>query len=144
MSFGFAIGDFISVGELTWTLYRKCYLVARGAPQEFQDLLREIAMLSSAVMLLQKEVQNPQSILVRSGGDRVRMVYETMGRLEGTLKELEKFADRYGKLVDVAVSKRKQWWYKFKWSIEVPDLDSLRNKVPTRQATLGEVRANES
>lgn len=33
MSFGFGIGDFVAVGNLTWTVYRSC----KGLTEEFQD-----------------------------------------------------------------------------------------------------------
>ncbi|KAF8536972.1 hypothetical protein BDD12DRAFT_982467 [Trichophaea hybrida] len=129
MSFGFAVGDFIAVGQLAWTLYHQCYLVARGAPQEFQHLLGEVTMLSQAIQLLQKEVENPQSTLVRAGEVRVRMVNEMIRRVGVTLRELERYAKRYEKLGDTSQPKRKQIWHKFRWSKDAPDLDSMRNKL---------------
>lgn len=127
MAFGFAVGDFIAVGNLVWTLYRDCYAVARGAPQEFQQLLGEISTLSNSLKMLQEEVTNPDSILVRAGEDRVRMVNEMVSRINITLKELQKVAKKYKVLRDG--SKRKRIWEKFKWSVEFTSIDSLRNKV---------------
>lgn len=130
MSFGFGVGDFLAVSQLAWNLYRYCYVVARGAPQEFQLLLQEITTLSQSIKLLELEAQNPNSTLVRSGEDRIRMVKEMMSRVEVTLKELEKHAKKYEKLGESSRSKvRKQLWVKFKWSIDASDLDALRNKV---------------
>jgi len=129
MSFGYAVGDFIAVGHLAWTLYRQCYLVARGAPQEFQHLLEQITMLSQAIKFLQEEVNNPQSTLVRAGDDRVQLVNQVMGRVKETLKELEKCANRYEKLGDTSQPKVKQMWRRVKWSTDAADLDALRNKV---------------
>ncbi|KAF8244856.1 hypothetical protein K440DRAFT_557690 [Wilcoxina mikolae CBS 423.85] len=129
MSFCFAIGGFIAVGQLAWTLYHQCYLVARRASQEFQHLLGEISMLSQAIQLLQKEAENPQSTLVRAGEGRARMVNEMMRRVEVTLKELEKYVKRYEKLGDTSQPKGKQIWHKFRWSKDAPDLDFMRNKV---------------
>lgn len=45
MAFGFGVGDFIAAGELTWRLYRDCFLIARGAPQEFRMLVDELKTL---------------------------------------------------------------------------------------------------
>lgn len=129
MSFGFGVGDFLAVSELAWNLYRYCYVVARGAPQDFQLLLQEITALSQSITLLQEEAKDPNSTLMRSGEDRVRMVREMMARVEVTLRELEKHAKKYAKLGDTTRAKRKQVWDKFKWSVDASSLDGLRNKV---------------
>lgn len=129
MSFGFSVGDFLAVTELAWNLYRNCYVVARGAPEEFQHLVREIATLSQSIQFLQEEASNPNSTLVRSGEDRIRMVREMISRVEVTLKELDIQAKKYAKLGDTSRAKRKQIWDKFKWSVDASSLDSLRNKV---------------
>lgn len=129
MSFGFGVGDFIAVADLAWNLYRYCYIVARGAPEDFQSLLHEITVLSQSIKLLQEEAKDPNSILVRSGQDRVTMVREMIIRVEATLRELQTHAEKYAKLGDVKRAKRKQFWDKFKWSVDASSLDSLRNKV---------------
>ena len=64
MSFGFSVGDFLAVAELAWTLYHKCYKVARGAPEEFRLLLGEISNLSNSLRILNDEVHDPDSVLV--------------------------------------------------------------------------------
>ena len=70
MSFGFSATDFVQVGQLAWTLYRECYKVARGAPQEFQLLVGEISTLSNSLTILQEEVKDPESTIVQAGEDR--------------------------------------------------------------------------
>ncbi|KAI9772340.1 MAG: hypothetical protein M1840_001089 [Geoglossum simile] len=127
MSYGFAVGDFVATGQLAWALYRDCYTVARGAPQEFQLLLGEITALSGSLKILQEEVDNPDSILRRSGEDRVRMVNEMVSRVNVTLRELQKVATKYTILGNG--SKGKRIWQKLKWSVEFSSIDSLRNKL---------------
>jgi hypothetical protein len=127
MSFGFAAGDFLAAGQLAWTLYRDCYMVSRGAPQEFQLLLKEIQTLSGSLNILQDEVKDPDSILVQAGEDRVRTVNEMVSGVNTTLKELQKLANKY-KLLE-SDSKRKRIWAKLSWSAEYSSIDSLRNKV---------------
>lgn len=129
MSFGLAIGDFLAVGNLAWTLYRQCYLVAKGAPEEFRLLVSELSLLSTSVRMLQEEVQNPESTLVRAGEDRVRMMNEMLKRVEKTLLELEEFSKKYAKILDTSRSKARQRWDKFRWSIDAAEIDVLRNKV---------------
>jgi len=129
MSFGFGVGDFLAASQLAFTLYHQCYLVARGAPQEFQSLVAELSTLSSSLQILQNEVADKDSVLVRSGEDRLRMMKEMISRVEGTLKQLEKFSEKYAKLLNPGRSKAKKAWDRVKWSTEVADIDALRNKV---------------
>jgi len=128
MSFGFAVGDFIAVGQLAFTLYRDCFMVAKGAPHEFQALKGELSNLHNTLKILEEEVKNPQSILIEAGEDRVRMVKEMVSGINVTLKQLEKVAAKYGILGDG--SKGRKIWAKFKWSVDFSSVDSLRNKVP--------------
>lgn len=137
MSFGFRAGDFLAVAELAWTLYRYCCVVAGGAPEDFQLLLHEITVLSQSIKLLQEEAKDPTSTLVRSGEDRVRMVKEMVIRVEVTLRELKTHAEKYAKLGDEKRGKRKQFWEKFKWSVDASSLDSLRNKVTHTEGHFG-------
>ncbi|KAH0558859.1 hypothetical protein GP486_004507 [Trichoglossum hirsutum] len=114
MSFGFANREFIAAGELAWKLYRDCYTIARGAPQEFQLLLGEISTLSNSLKILQEEVSDPGSTLVQAGEDRIRMVNEMVSCVNVTLKELQKVAKKYEILG--TGSKGKQIWVKLKCS----------------------------
>ena len=127
MSFGFSVGDFVAVGELAWKLYQNCYKVARGAPKEFQLLLGEISTLHNSLQILREEALDPNSVLVRAGEDRVRMVKEMVSRIDITLKKLQKLATKYELLAPG--SKGKQIWARFKWSVEFTTVDSLRNMV---------------
>ena len=110
-------------------LYRDCYKIARGAPQEFRLLLGEISTLSNSLNILQEEVKDPNSTLVQAGEDRVRMVNEMVSRIGETLNLLEKVARKYEVLG--SGSKRRQIWVKVKWSVEFSKIDALRNKVRT-------------
>ena len=129
MSSEFGVGDFLAVSQLAFTLYRQCYLVARSAPQEFQSLVVELTTLSTSIRLLQDEVADENSVLVRSGEDRLKMMKEMINRVEETLKQLEKIAGKYTKLLDPGRSKARKAWDKVKWSAEMADIDALRNKV---------------
>ena len=134
MSFGFAIGDFVAVGQLAFTLYRDCFKVAKGAPQEFQVLKGELSNLHNALKILEEEVKNPESVLIKAGEDRVRMVNEMVSSVGVTLKKLEKVAAKFGILGDV--SKGRKIWVKFKWSVDFSTVDSLRNKVSSTFSVL--------
>jgi hypothetical protein len=127
MSFGFGVGDMIRVTELAISIYRDCYAVARGAPQEFQLLLSEVSNLSNALKILQDDLMNPESVLVRAGEGRVTMARQIVSRVDATLEDLQKIVKKYEIMGDS--SKRKRIWEKFKWSLEIKSIDSLRGKV---------------
>ena len=110
-------------------LYRDCYEIARGAPQEFHLLVGEISTLSNSLKILQEEIKDPTSTLVQAGEDRVRMINEMVSRVGETLKLLEKVAKKYEILG--SGSKRRQLWARFKWSVDFSKIDALRNKVGT-------------
>lgn len=129
MSFGFGVGDIIGTGQLAFKLWKHCYQVARDAPEEFKILVSDIATLSQSLTFLGEEVNNPNSTLVRAGDDRVRMMREMIVRVDATLNELQKIANKYGQLENLSRGKMRQAWTKFKWSVDASDLDALRNKV---------------
>lgn len=102
-------------------------LLPEVPPKEFQLLVGEISGLSNSLKVLQEEISDPKSVLIRAGEDRVRMVNEMMSRVRTTLKELEKVAKKYEALG--TGSKSKHMWMRLKWSVDFSSIDSLRNKV---------------
>lgn len=127
MSFGFAIGDFIAVGQLAQSLYKDVYLVAL---EELRLLLSEMATLSQSINLLIEEVKSPTSTLIRAGESRVKMVNEMMKQANATLKDLERFAKKYdfGDR-EGGRAKLKRTWDKLKFAREKSSIDELRSKV---------------
>lgn len=132
MSFGFSVGDFAGTLQLAWTLYTKCYKIAKGAPKDFKCLRDEINTLHSSIKLLQHDVLDKESVLVRAGADRVEMVKRVMRQVDVTLKELEKHSKKYESLGKEHSSSIKKWWTSVRWSAEASELDALRNKVSAR------------
>ena len=84
--------------------------------------------LSNSINILLEEVKDPESILVKPGEDRVRMVNEMMVGINDTLMKLQKIAKKYG--IIGAGSKARQIWVKFKCLVQSFEIDALRNKVP--------------
>lgn len=80
---------------LSSNLYKKCYVVARGASPKFQLLVEEISGLSNSLKVLQEELADLKSILIRAGEDRVRMINKMMSRVHITLKDFQKVAKKY-------------------------------------------------
>lgn len=129
MSFGFGVGDIIGSGQLAFKLWKHCYKVARDAPEEFNLLVSDIGTLAHSIAFLGEEMNDPNSTLMRGGPDRIRMMGEMMIRVDATLKELQKMADKYQQLGNISRGKMRQAWTKFKWSVDASDLDALRNRV---------------
>ena len=128
MSFGFSVGDFVGTAQLAYNLYKYCYKVARDAPQEFKLLVTELGTIKASIELLADEAKDPESTLSSGGEERVRLVGELLERIQGTLKALQKHAEKFGKLERSRPGLKKAW-AQFRWSVDASDLDSLRNQV---------------
>jgi len=129
MSFGFGVGDFIAVGTLAWNLYHDCFLIARGAPNEFRLLVDELQTLHMRMKLFETEYNDPDSVLARAGEDRQRMVWSLLDQVRGIMSDLESTFIKHRNLGNISRSGLKRGWDKLKWSIDAKDVDDLRNKV---------------
>ena len=144
MSFGFSVGDFIAVGELAFVssfglscdcksaetrkkLYNECYKIVRGAPQEFRLLVNELTSLYASIQILQQALKDPNSTLRQAGPERVQSVTHLESAISESLIRLEKVAKKYEILG--STSERKNYWTRFKWSMEQRDIDGLRAKL---------------
>lgn len=85
MSFGFSVGDFVTVGQLTWTVYKGC----KAAPREFQELSGELSSLHTILHELEDEAKAPTSLLNRRGADRKPELDTLLGNLSATLEKVE-------------------------------------------------------
>jgi hypothetical protein len=129
MASGPGVGDVIAVGKLAWDLYHDCFLVARGAPQEFRLLVDELKTLHASMKVFKEEFKDPNSVLSRAGEDRLRMVGQLVEQVNQTLKGLESCFKKHRNLGNASRSGVKRGWDKFRWSIDAKDVDGLRNKV---------------
>ncbi|KAF8459290.1 hypothetical protein BDZ91DRAFT_700866 [Kalaharituber pfeilii] len=136
MSFGFGVGDFLAVGKLAWTLYREGFLVARGAPREFRLLVDELKTLHTMMLAFAEEVENADSILIRAGEDRQKMVKNILNGIEETLSGLNDAFRKHRNLGSTSRSGFKRQWDKFKWAVDASDVDELRNKLTYQNGVL--------
>lgn len=136
MSFGFGVGDIVGVAELAWGLYKRCYILARGAPREFTSLLEDINILSHSLQLITEEAKDLNSKMIGSSQNRVRMMKEMMTRIGITLKECQRYTEKYETLQS---GSWKQVWTKCKRSNDASksNIDSLRNSVCTLSVKFG-------
>lgn len=135
MSFGFGVGDFIAVGTLAWKLYVNGYKAAQGAPAEYQALLEDLRTSSTLMRMLDDEIKDPASVLGSAGPDRTRLVVDTVYQVKLVLEAIKEIAEKHEMLAGQSGPKpSSSWkprliWKRIKWSAELRDVDSLRNKV---------------
>ena len=97
MSFGYGIGDIVTVGQLAWTVYKGC----RDAPESFRNLSQEILSLHAVL----KEVEEclPSDGLAPSKQLRLKNVTQGCSKV---LEDLQDLVDRYRGL---GTQKRRTW-----------------------------------
>ena len=119
MSFGFAIGDFVALGNLAWNIYKEC----KTASAEFQEARNEVLSLHAAIRELQDEVDNKDSILNRAGVGRKQELDGLMRNCSDVLGQLEQLLTRYRSLG----TKQKRTWDRVKFGSE--GLQEIRSKL---------------
>ena len=134
MSFDFSAGDFLAVGDLAWTLYRECIFLVCEAPPEFRMLVEELKTLHMMMKSFHDEFQDPDSVLVKAGESRHRMIKSILDRINVILTALKgafrKYCNPESNLGSTArVSRLKRDLDKLKLALDAKDVDELRSKV---------------
>jgi hypothetical protein len=94
MSFGVSVGDFLAVGRLVLDLYNAC----KDAPGEFQEICRELSSIHTVLSGLAIQAQDPNSLLIKQGKERIPEWTKIQENLEFTLGELQDLVKRYYKM----------------------------------------------
>ncbi|KAI9799996.1 MAG: hypothetical protein M1833_003525 [Piccolia ochrophora] len=133
MAFSFGIGDVIGATKLAWHLYHDLYLVASEAPEEFRQLVNELASLQGVLRTLRDDMGSDEMFMKRIGEARK----ETLGRcLAGcyeTLERLNKLVLKYQKL---GIGNGLQFWQRIKWVTQMREVSTLRAKVMVHSCNL--------
>lgn len=119
MSFGFSVGDFISIG----TLALKLYVAYREGPLEFREISRELLSLHTTLEEISSNLSAPVSLFSRSPGTKLNLERLVEGCAEA-LKELEGIWNKYQALDGRA---KKFSWQRMKFGKE--NLDGVRAKL---------------
>jgi hypothetical protein len=137
MSFGFGVGDFLAVAQLAERLYKEIYLVARHASHELLQLQSEVATLSMSINLLVAELQDKNSVLARSGKERVETVRSVLKATKNTLLDLESFSKGFqDSRKSGALKKIRLVWNKAKFATDMPKIDALRARLQYQNGTI--------
>lgn len=126
MSFGFAIGDIVALGNLAWNLYKQC----KNASAEFKEVQNEVLSLHAAVKELQDEAENEESILNRAGLGRKKELIDNIQNCTEVLAQLEDLLTRFNSLG----TKRKKVFDVLKFGSQ--GLQEIRQKLMLHTSSL--------
>lgn len=82
MSFGFAVGDFVAVGQLCWKVYKKC----KGSPGNYRELSIEVGNLHNVIketeeLLSQQQLTSKQKDKLQASRAGCHEVLEDLNQL---------------------------------------------------------------
>ncbi|KAL8711963.1 MAG: hypothetical protein Q9220_003659 [cf. Caloplaca sp. 1 TL-2023] len=120
------VGDLLSVTKLAWDLYHKCYLVAREAPEDFRQLVNELASLQGVLRTLRDDINSDTSFLDRLGDNRKENLERCLGSCFHTLHKLQTLVIKYREL---GVGDGKQFWRKIKWVSKQGEILALKSRI---------------
>ena len=89
MSFGYGVGDFIAVGQLCWTIYKKC----KDSPGNYVELSTEVGALHNII----KETEELLSQQDLTSQQKVKLTACRQG-CEDVLKDLDGILIKYESL----------------------------------------------
>ena len=125
MSFGFSIGDVISLTQIAWNVTQN----SRKACGEHDELTREVSTLHVVLRRLQNKVTEPGSPINRPGDSSREEIEFIAGGCHRVLRILDQILEKYNALSETERSGRKLW-QKIKFGNgQMADLADLRSKV---------------
>ncbi|KAL8795321.1 MAG: hypothetical protein Q9195_002191 [Heterodermia aff. obscurata] len=110
----------------TGDLYHNCYLVAREAPDDFRQLVNELASLQGVLRTLRDDVNSDKSFFERMGDNRKQMLERCLASCFETLHKLQKLVVKYREL---GVADGLQFWKKLKWVSKQGEISELKSKI---------------
>ena len=114
MSFGFSVGDFATLGQLAWTIYKTC----KDSPESFKNVSQEVLSLHAVL----KELEETHSNATLSAAQQSRL--ETVGDgCRAVLEDLKAMLDKYSSLG----STTKRTWDRLGWGSK--DIADLRSRL---------------
>lgn len=121
MSFGFSVGDFATLGQLTWTVYKAC----KDAPDSFKNISQEV--LSLHAVLKELEETYADANLPAAQQSRLEIVGDGC---RAVLKDLQGCVDKYNSLG----TNSKRTWDRLQWGSE--DIAELRSRLVSNTVLL--------
>lgn len=126
MSVNWGVTDILAVAKLAWDLYHKCYLVARDAPDEFRQLVNELASLQSVLRTVRDDINSDVSFLQKLGESRKESLERCLSGCFETLRRLQDLVIKYRKL---GSDQSMQFWKKIKWIAEQKSITDVKARI---------------
>ena len=98
MSYSF-VGDTLAIINLAYKLYSRVIIVARGAPEQFDDLLQDLQTMKVILYQIGDRVNHDRDPAQRSPVDKI------LGRCLNTLWGLGNLMSKYENLC------KNLWWF---------------------------------
>ena len=127
MSFGFSIGDFISITQLAWNTYT----TLRDASEDFQGFASEVHSLYTALMCLRDEARSPSSILQYAAPQKIAGLKDVMKNCERSLADLQKLVP---KVLCLRPGEKGEFWARFRLAFK--DKQGPRDKLAIHTASI--------
>ena len=125
MSFGFSVGDAVTLGQLAWKTIQNS-LKACG---EHDELTREASSLHVVIRRLEKEVSKPESPINRPEDKCKEELQSIVDGCEKVLKVLNRVLEKYNTLSEKERSAKKLWRRVRFGNGEMADTRDLREKL---------------
>jgi hypothetical protein len=127
MSFGYSIGDFLLLTQLTHTTFRN----ARKACGARDSFPREVGSLHIVLQRLEVEVSKPDSLLNRSEDNRITELAILARDCRRVLRVLSQILEKYNALSEEKRSVTKLWKQVRFGNGEIQDLGKIRTGLAT-------------
>lgn len=127
MSFGYSIGDVITVTALAWKTVQN----ARKACGEYDELTREVLSLHIVLRRLEQEVEKPENPIndVKSGDTYKEELGDVFDGCKRILNILDQVLTKYNALSEQERSGRKLWQQIRSGNGKMTDLAEMRGKL---------------
>lgn len=129
MSFGYSVGDFLSLTQLAWKTVQN----ARKACGEHDELTREVTCLHFVLRRVEQEAMTPNSLFngTRHDQNTTEELKTTIFGCHRILRILDDILEKYNALSDNARAGRRLWGKVRFGNGEMADLNELRTKMST-------------
>jgi hypothetical protein len=127
MSFGFSLGDFVSLTQLALRTVQN----ARQACGAHDELYREVNSLHTVLQRLQHEAEKPESLLNRQDDNRQEELQALVRGCRKVLKILVQILEKYNGLSEEKKSVTKLWQKVKFGNNEMVDLSAIRIELST-------------
>ena len=114
MSFGFSVGDFITVSTLAWQVFKSC----KDSSDDFKILANDVGSLH--IVLKEVEDQYKEQTLERSQQEHLALLTQNT---RNVLKDLEALLEKY----DSLGTQSQRTWDRMRWGIE--DVSRLKERL---------------